>query len=455
MILAATIIILVLLICIFFGVPVMASIGFTAVIGMVLFMKDNFWSRFALLAFNQGISTNQLIAPLFILMSEFLARGGLADDIYTILNKLMKKIKGGLAASTIVACTIFAALCGSSPATAAAIGRISVDSMCKRKYRKDFAVGTVAGGGTLGIMIPPSITLVTYGILTETSISRLLVAGLLPGIMLAVLMVLSIVIRVRMNPALVGDVTAEQMKNKSFDKGAYSVDTEALAAEAKDELAGKDFYKFLRSVLPAFILIFLVLGSMYTGIATTSESAAVGVMGAFLIVLFQRRLNLGVLKGCFRATARTTSMIIFLTISSFCLSFVLSYLGLPTAITKWIVNAGLSKWVVLIALYILWLVLGCLMDPGGMIMLTIPFLFEPLTALGFEPIWIGIVATLCAEVGMITPPVGLNLFVLRANTGIDMKYIIKGSLPYVVVLLIGLVILTLFPQIALFLPGRM
>jgi C4-dicarboxylate transporter DctM subunit len=455
MVLQLTLIITMLLIGLFLGCPVMAAIGCTAVAAMAIFMENNFWSNFATIAFEQGTSPNQLIAPLFILMAEFLARGGIAEDIFSVLNVLMKKLKGGLAIATTLACTIFAALCGSSPATAAAVGRIATGSMTKRKYRKDFAIGTVAGGGTLGIMIPPSITLVAYGILTDTSIAKLLMAGLLPGLMLAALMVISIVIRVRLNPALVGEVKPEALASKKFRAKDYGADLEEPVIEEAEKLSGKDRVKYIGMVIPSLLLILLVLGGMYSGIVTPTEAAGVGAIGAFVMVAIQRRLTKGVFLESLKATARTSSMMIFLVISGFCLSFVLAYLGIPSALTEAIVSSGMSKYFVLILLYILWFILGCLMDPGSMIILTIPFLFSTLLKLGFDPIWLGIVSTLCVEIGMITPPVGLNLFVLKTATNLDMSHIIKGSLPYVLVLVIGLVILTIFPQIALVIPNLM
>lgn len=450
-------IIVILLIAIFIGTPVATAIGFTGVAALLLFMGPNFLSHFGTIAYEQGISMNQLIAPLFILMAEFLARGGIAEDLYRVLNKYLHKLKGGLALSTTIACTIFAALCGSSPATAAAIGRISVGSMTKRGYDSSFAIGTVAGGGTLGIMIPPSITFVTFGILTETSIAKLLMAGLLPGIMLSALMCVSIIIRVRLNPSLIGETKKAVAAAKDRHQAKMAEEAAQPATVKIDEpldqrtTLGQD----LMLAVPAFVLIIVVLGAMYTGIATATESAGFGAIGAFIILLLQRRMKLPVFTESMKATARTSAMIIFLLIGGFCLSYVISYLGLAQSLAAVIASTGMNRWVIMILLYVLWFILGCLMDPGSMVILTIPFVFPTLTALGFDPIWIGVVSTLCVEIGMITPPVGLNLFILRSSTNVKMTQIIKGALPYVLVLVIGLVILNIFPGIALFLPSIM
>jgi tripartite ATP-independent transporter DctM subunit len=325
--------------------------------------------------------------------------------------------------------------------------------MTKRGYRGDFAVGTVAAGGTLGIMIPPSITFVTYGIITETSVSKLLMAGLIPGLMLSFLLCVTIVIRARLNPALIGE--APRVKNGASAPEAEAPRSEALYTAPEDDEKQTTLPQDLALAFPAFLLIVVVLGSLYTGFASTLESAGFGAIGAFLIVLCQRRLNGAMLIKIFKATTRTSVMILFLVICGYCLSYCVSFLGIASKLASIIVDSGLSRWTVMIMLFILWFILGCLMDPGSMIVLTIPFVFPTLMELGFDPIWLGVVAVLCVEIGMITPPVGLNLFVLRSVTDVPMNNIIKGSLPYVATLLIGLIVLCLFPNLALWLPSHM
>jgi TRAP-type C4-dicarboxylate transport system permease large subunit len=451
----------ILLVVMFLGAPVKSAMGFTAVCAMLLFMGTRFLPQIGKIAINQGTGINQIIAPMFILMAEFLSRGGIAEDIFAVLNRGIGKIKGGLAISTTLACTIFAALCGSSPATAASVGRISISEMTKRKYDPSFAVGTVAAGGTLGIMIPPSLAFLLYGIITETSIVKLLMAGIVPGLMLSALLCLSIVIRVRANKKLidcpnVAEHFAEPITLTNEETPVQSAEL-CDALDAAEQAAGRPDKKepsFLR-ILPALLLIFVVLGSMYLGWATPMEAAAYGVIGAFLIILFQGRLTKKLIVDSFKATAKTGTMIVFLIILGFCMSYVISYLGIASKIAEAIVASGLNKHVIMILIYILWFIMGCLMDPSSMVILTVPFIFPTLTALGFDPLWIGVVATLSVEIGMITPPVGLNLFVLRSNSGLKMSSIIKGSLPYVLVMIIGLVLITLFPSIATWLPSIM
>jgi tripartite ATP-independent transporter DctM subunit len=427
-----------LLISLFLGVPVSTALGFTALAAIMAFMGSLHLTRFGIIAFTQGTSLNQMVAPLFIVMAEFLARGGMADDIYALLSRLMRRLRGGLALSTTLACTVFAALCGSSPATAAAIGRISISQMTSRGYRPDFAVGTVAAGGTLGIMIPPSLTFVLYGIITETSIAKLLMAGLLPGLMLSAMFCISIIIRVRLNPRIVTDDPPEKTGN---------------AGERDSD--GDSLRKGISAAVPAFALIFLVLGTMYTGLATPTEAAGFGAVGALLIVSLQRRLNARIFKETLLASARTSCMILFMIIMGFCLSYVISYLGIAQQLATFIIGSGLNRWSVMIMLFVLWFIMGCLMDPGSMVILTVPFIYPALIGMGFDAIWLGVVSTLCVEIGMITPPVGLNLFILRSISDVPMGMIIKGALPYVGVLITGLTILCVFPQIALFLPSMM
>jgi tripartite ATP-independent transporter DctM subunit len=444
------VIIAILMVALFIGTPVSNALGITAVVVMLLFMGPQHLLQFGNVAFRQGTNMNMLVAPLFILMAEFLSRGDIAADIYEMLNRALKKLKGGLAISTTLACTIFAALCGSSPATAASIGRMSISQMTTRNYAPSFAVGTVAAGGTLGLMIPPSIAFVTYGIITENSIAKLLMAGLLPGIMLSALLCVSIIIRVRLNPSLAGEA-------KKYDK-AIAVGNDERGAVAAAQVKAPEEQRSINilATLPAFALIIVVLGALYAGVATPTEAAGYGAVGAMVIVFAKRRLSRKMFTDILTSTAKTSCLILFLIIMGFCLSYAISYLGLAQQMANAIIASGLSKWTIMILLYVLWFVLGCLMDPGSMIILTIPFVYPTIIAMGIDPIWLGVVSTLCVEIGMITPPVGLNLFILRSVAeNISMSEIIKGALPYVIVLLIGLVILTIFPQIALFLPSRM
>ncbi|MCL1835507.1 MAG: TRAP transporter large permease [Oscillospiraceae bacterium] len=470
----------IMLFLMFMGSHVFSSMGFTAMIGMTLWLGIKTISQFGNIAYTQAsFNENQLIAPMFIMMSEFLSQGRVAEDIFAVLNRAVGKFKGGLAIATTLACTIFAALCGSSPATAASIGRISIAEMTRRGYAPSFAVGTVAAGGTLGIMIPPSITLCLYGLLTETSIVQLLMAGFIPGLMLSAFLVISILIRVRVNPALTNHVpeggkaaselsmaeareiagTAKALaaEEKAAKAGAGAV----TEAEAEDDGSGEAVKPQVEkrvtifTILPALVLIFIVLGSMNFGFATPIEAAGYGVLGALIIVLAQRRLTGKMFSSVFLNTARTGTMMIFLMICGYTMSYMISYLGISQTIASAIAGSGLSKYVVLLLLTLLWFLLGCLMDPASMLILTIPFLHGALKELGFNSVHIGILSVLAAQIAMITPPVGMNLFILKANSDVSMGDVIKGSIPYVAVLFIGYFVLAAFPGISTFLPTLM
>ena len=428
---------LIILGSIFMGAPVSFALGFAGVLIALLYLEPLQLLQMGSIIFSQGTNMNQLVAPLFILMAEALAQGDVASDIFQVINKWLGRIRGGLALSATVASTIFAALCGSSPATAAAIGRISISQMTQRGYQQGFATGVVAAGGTLGIMIPPSITFVVYGIITENSIVKLFMAGVLPGLLLSALLCLFIVLRVRINPSLAGGNTPLQ------------TDLPKEVATEKETTLLQE----LKLVLPPILLIVLVLGSLYTGITTPSESAGVGAIGALLVILFLGRCSFGFMKRIMAASARTSCMILFLIFGGMSLTYVVSFLGVAQEVANAIVGSGLNKWVILALIYVMWFILGCLMDPMSMVVLTIPFIYPTMMALGFDPIWLGVVSTLTVEIGMITPPVGLNLFVLRAITGIPMNTIMRGTLPFVMVLVMALLIVTIFPEIALFLPN--
>jgi tripartite ATP-independent transporter DctM subunit len=425
---------------------------------MLLFLGSKYLVNFSTVAFNRGTDQNQLVVPLFILMAEFFSRGDIASGLFHVASKLTKRIKGGLAVATTLTCTIFAALCGSSPATAATIGRVASGEMTKRGYTEAFAIGTVAGGGTLGIMIPPSITFVMFGMLTETSIVKLLMAGLLPGIMLSFLMCSSIVIRARLNPSLIGEDRPDKEPKAAKKSAGPATAATATATRVRTEImeeAKTTWIQDVIMVLPAMLLILLVLGSIYTGAATATEASGVGAVGAFLLIVFRKKLTKKHFVEAVASTAKTSSMMILMLTGGFCLTQVVSRCGIANDIAIWIVSSGINKWLIMVMLYAMWYVLGCLMDPSAMVVLTIPFIFPALVALGFDPLWIGVVSTLCVEVGMITPPVGLNLFILKTTSDFQMGNIIKGAFPYVLVLTLGLAILTIFPQIALILPSRM
>lgn len=439
---ALLIILVILLISIAIGGPIATTLGFTASIATLLFLSSGHLSYLGTTMYGNAIKPDNVIVPLFIMMAEFMSKGGIAEDLYYVFAKYLRKIKGGLAVATTLACTVFAALCGSSPATAATIGKVSLDAMKKRGYREDFAIGTVAGGGTLGIMIPPSITLVMYGILTQTSILNLLMAGILPGLMLSFLMCGSSIVRAHINPTLIGQ--------EKRIKGAPAAKQEVVYEEYNTT-----FLQDLLKAGPALLLVAVIIGGMYSGAATATECAGLGAIAAFIIVLVRGKMTKKDFFKAIEATVKSSSMMILMLSAALMLTNVVARLGIATALAEMCANSGLGPWVIMIMLFVLWYFLGCIMSPTAMVTLTIPFVFEPLMQMGFDPIWLGITSTLCVEVGMISPPVGNNLFILKQTTGLDMGTIIKGALPQILVLTLGLVILCLFPGIATFIPNLM
>jgi tripartite ATP-independent transporter DctM subunit len=307
--------------------------------------------------------------------------------------------------------------------------------MAKRGYREDFAVGTVAGGGTLGIMIPPSITLVMYGILTKTSIVGLLMAGLVPGLLLSFLMCVVNLIRVRVNPALIG----ETRDGKKLAGAAY-----------EEEKFDTTFWQDLKMAGPALLLIIFILVCMYTGAATANECAGIGCVCAMLIALFKKKLDKDKFLHILVQGIKASGMMILLLSAAAMLSQVIAKVGIATAMAKAITDYGINKWVIMILLFAMWYLLGMIMNPTAMVTLTIPFVFQPLMELGFNAYWLGIVSTLCVEVAMISPPVGNNLFILKQTCDVDIGTVYKGALPYVGILTLGLIIFCVCPQITTF-----
>ena len=449
------------------GTPICMALGTAASVGILAFMRNTQFNQLVSIAYAQSTSINQLVAPLFVLMAEFLAQGGVAGDIFSVLSRKFRGFKAGLAISATLTSTVFAALCGSSAATTAAIGRISIKEMIDRGYDPAFTCGVVMAGGTLGIMIPPSMPFVLYGIITEASIAKLFMAGVIPGLMLSVMFCIFAIVRIKLNPdlcktieskkdykptdedaaAVIEKIESLKKKNAKYSNADKNRTEENLLSQPEDTVG-------FRIVFP-FLLIIFVLGSIYTGIATPTEAAGVGVMGSFIIVLLTRRMNIRVLTQIFAQASRTSAMILMLSMCGLGLTYVVSFLGIASAISEAIAASGLSRWSVMILVYFMWLILGCLMDPGSMVVLTVPFILPTLNELGFDTIWVGVVSTLMVEVGMITPPVGLNLFVTKSLTEVPMKDIIRGAFPYLLIFGIALLLLSMFPQLALWLPGRM
>jgi C4-dicarboxylate transporter DctM subunit len=423
------ILIVVLIILLGLGTPIAFCLGFLGTIGIVGFLDFGILYQIAEIAADTGTSLFLLTLPLFILMAEVVSFSGVGDDIYTAAHDWLSWLPGGLAISSIATCTGFAAISGSSPATAASVGLVSIPEMLKRGYNRKLAVGSIAVGGTLGILIPPSITMIIYGIITEVSIGKLFIAGIIPGIILALILSVSVAIAVKIRPQL-----APAAEGASWSKRFGS----------------------LKRVWAFLILAVSILGTIYAGIATPTESAAIGATLAMVIACFYRRLSFKALHGALLRTVSLTTMIMFLVIGGNVLAFLLSSLTIPQYITEAITALDISKWSIMIIINFILLIMGCLLDPMAIMVISLPIIFPIVTQLGFDPVWFGIVITINVEMGMITPPVGLNLFILKGSVpGVTMKDIVGGSLPFLLLLMLGLAIIMVFPSLATWLPGRM
>ncbi len=378
-----------------------------------------------------GVLNDNLLtaAPLFILLGELLLRSGMADRMYGAMAVWLSRMPGGLLHTNVACCALFAATSGSSVATAATIGTVALPSLKARQYPMPQALGTLAAGGTLGILIPPSINMIVYGSLTENSIGKLFIAGIIPGLLLTGCFMLFVFLHAKV-------------------KGG--VPTEALPPIAE---------RVRQSVhlIPPIVIFGIVMGSLYTGVATATESAALGVVVALFFAWRSKRLTWTMLETCFLQTARTTGMIMLILAAAFVLNLLISLSGVAETMTKAVTSLGLSATSMLLVLIVFYLILGMFMDVMSMLVATVPITYPIVTALGVDPIWFGIFIILMCELALITPPVGMNLFVVqgvRPDRG-GIGDVIRGSWPYVVIMMVFTLLLMVFPDIVTWLPGKM
>jgi C4-dicarboxylate transporter, DctM subunit len=410
------------------GVPVavvmagMGVAGGVATVGlpMIESMGSVIWS-----VQNENILT---AIPLFILLGEILLRSGLADKMYIALSAWLGRLPGGLLHANMSSCALFAATCGSSVATAATIGTVAIPALKERGYDIRQSLGSLAAGGTLGILIPPSVAMLVYGSITNNSIGQLFIAGVVPGILLTLLFMTYIVIA---NWRRAGMVEAR--------------------------LSLRDRLHLSRFLIPPFIIFTVVMGSLYLGWATPTESASLGVMIALGFAITVARFDLTVLHHCFRQTASITGMIILIICGSFILNVTLNFLSIPQVLTKFVTSLGVGPTEIILILIVFYLILGCFLEVLSMQVTTIPIAYPIVTALGIDPIWFGVFIVLMSEVALITPPVGMNLYVvqsIRSDNG-PINDVINGVWPYVVMMLGFTVFLWYVPEVVLWLPRNM
>jgi C4-dicarboxylate transporter, DctM subunit len=439
---------LILLVTLAIGMPVAFALGLTAIISIVLFLTVAEFAFFADFVFSSLNDFGLLAIPLFVLMGAIFGHSKASQDLLEAAHVWVGRLPGGLAMSSVMACSVFAALTGSSPATSAAIGRIAIPEMTKRGYPNGLATGAIVAGGTLGILIPPSVTLILYGIATETSIGRLFLGGVVPGIMVTLLFCLWILVAVFLNRA---SMRSQQQTDDTGESG-----------ETSQTIGGAESYSWthrfgvLIKVIPFAVLIACVLGVLYLGIATPSEAAGVGaLLSLILVALLYRSVNLRNLMDVALETTRTSTMILMIVAFSAVLGQVLSFLNVPQELAQLVADLEVNRWVVFVIMNLLFLFLGFFIPPVAIILVTMPVLFPIITELGFDPVWFGVVMTLNMEMGLITPPVGLNLYVVQGIApDIPLRDILAGSLPYVGVLALGIIILALFPGLVTWLPNQ-
>ena len=415
------------LVLIALGLPVAVAMGAVGVVGTWWLSG---WSSavFALgsAPFEQIFPYSFSVIPLFVMMGVFASHAGLSRSLFDAINAFLGHMRGGLAVTTVGACAAFGAICGSSLATVATIGRVAMPEMRRHGYDDSLSAATVAAGGTLGVLIPPSILLVIYGLLTQVSIGALFVAALVPGLLGTLLYALAIIIRLRFVP------------------------------EAAPRLPRTPWPARLRQlgrVWPVATLFALVIGGIYAGWFSPTEAAAVGAVGAFALAAAAREISLPMLRASIAETAGLTGMIFFILIGAGLFNFLLEGTGLPQYLSGVIETSGLSPVSVILLILVFYVVLGCFMDSMSMILLTVPLLAPVALGLGFDLVWFGIIVVTVAEIGLITPPIGMNLFVVQATVpGLRMGTVVRGILPFILADLVRLALLLAFPALVLWLP---
>lgn len=410
-----------------------SSVFVAAVLGILGGTLTQAFSTFPLIrglgevAWSSSADFILVAVPMFILMGELLLRSGVTESMFEALDRWVGHIPGGLMHTNVAASAVFAATSGSSIATAATIGTISIPNMERYGYRAPMFLGTIAAGGTLGILIPPSINMVLYGAMSETAVSELYLAALIPGLMLAAIFSLYVYIACKINPA--------------------------LGPSGKRASWGERFASLVHLGPPVFLFL-LVVGSIYAGLATATEASALGVVGALALVVMRKRLSVNVLLQCFEGTVRTTAMVMAIVIAAYFLNFVMSTLGLTDAAVHWVGELNWSRYAIFFAIVALYVVLGCFVESLTLMVATTPIVVPIIQNLGFSPIWFGVVFVILIETALITPPIGMNLFVVQSvRKGGAFRDVVMGSLPFVGLMFLLIVLLVLFPSLALWLPS--
>ena len=420
-----------LIIFLLLGLPLAFAFGGIAIIISLIFMGPKSLYLLPVGAFED--STNYIIiaVPLFVFMANILENSGVAEDLYEMMYLWMGKLRGGLGMGTVVICAIFAAMAGLSGVATITMGLIALPSMLKRGYDKRLAVGCVSAGGTLGILIPPSVIMILYAFLCEESVGKLFISGIIPGILLSLIFIIYIGVLCWLKPG--------------------------TGPPVDEKVSWKMKLRASRAMVLPLVLIFLVLGVIYTGICTPTEAASIGALGAVICAIINRRFNLKLLTRSLTRTMMITSMVIWILIGAGAFTKVYTALGAPDMLNNIISDLHISPWMMICFMMFIFFILGMFMDPAGIIMICTPIFIPIVRSLGFDTIWFGILFVINMEMGYITPPFGFNLFYMRAIVpkDITMMDIYRSIVPFVILEIIGLLIIIFFPELATWLPSMM
>ncbi|PLY07621.1 MAG: C4-dicarboxylate ABC transporter permease [Arcobacter sp.] len=414
------------------------SLLLTGIVGMLIFdhnlppvisIYDKIGDLLASSVYDSLNSWSLAALPMFILMGEILYKSSISTRLLNGLMPWLNFIPGKLLHVNVAACSLFAAISGSSAATTATVGKITLDELKKRGYSKSLALGSLAGSGTLGFLIPPSLIMIIYGVLSDVSIGKLFMAGVLPGLLLASLYSFYIMIASKLDSSVVP-------KNK--DK--YTID---------------DFTHSIKDLFPVFLLIAVVLGSIYGGFATPTEAAALGVLGSIILAVYFRSFSFEIFKNALLNSIKTSVMISFIIVGAGFLSQVVGFLGIARAISEYIGTLGLSPFVLILIIGIMYVFLGMILDGISIVVMTLPIVLPIIVLAGFDPLWFGIFLVFMVELSQITPPVGFSLFVIQSISGEKIEYILKATLPFFILMIVAVVLITAFPEIVDYLPKYM
>ena len=411
------------------GVWVAISMIGVSTIGMMLFTSRPVGDAMATTIWGTSSSWTLTALPLFVWMGEILFRTKLSENLFSGLSPWMQKLPGGLIHVNVVGCALFAAISGSSAATVATVGKMSIPELRKRKYPEKILLGSLAGSGTLGLLIPPSIILIIYGVTVQESIAKLFIAGIITGIMIALIF---------MGYVIIWSLINKKSMPKSYENFSFL-----------------EKIKKSKQLLPVIILISSVIGSIYTGVATATEAASLGVVGALILSYFQKSLNKETFRQSLLGATKTSCMIAFILAGSTFLSLAMGFTGLPRNLAIWIESMQLSPYILIFVLMIFYIILGMFLDGISAVVLTMAIIEPMIRQAGFDMIWFGIFLVIVVEMAQITPPVGFNLFVLQGMANKDMGFIAKSAFPLFLLMILAVILVVIFPEIALWMPNQM